>query len=142
MVCAGVDAPGGIIWSNERWLVDHCVGPLGVGTLIVKPVRHETSMGGLTEREANDLGPLLKRAAAVVKDLANADQVYVCLWSHAGFVPGHIHFVVQPTTNAMSQSYTHPGPSIQEAMFEAGVLPDPEAAAKFATRARDILKGS
>jgi len=27
--------PGGSIWQTERWLVEHTVGPLGVGTIIV-----------------------------------------------------------------------------------------------------------
>jgi len=27
--------PGGVIHQTESWLVEHCVGPLGLGTLIV-----------------------------------------------------------------------------------------------------------
>jgi hypothetical protein len=29
--------PGGRIHETTHWLVEHCVGPLAVGTLIVKP---------------------------------------------------------------------------------------------------------
>ncbi len=32
--------PGGRIDDTAHWLVDHCVGPLGVGTLVVRPKRH------------------------------------------------------------------------------------------------------
>ena len=32
--------PGGRIHATEHWLVEHCIGPLGTGTLIVKPFRH------------------------------------------------------------------------------------------------------
>lgn len=32
--------PGGRIDETPGWVVEHCVGPLGVGTLIVKPKRH------------------------------------------------------------------------------------------------------
>jgi hypothetical protein len=35
-----VPLPGGLIHETSRWRVEHCVGPLGVGTLIVKPKRH------------------------------------------------------------------------------------------------------
>lgn len=31
---------GGLVHHTEHWLVEHCTGPLGVGTLIVKPERH------------------------------------------------------------------------------------------------------
>src|SRR6185503_1191241 len=33
-------APGGRLEETAHWVVEHCVGPLGVGTLIVKPLRH------------------------------------------------------------------------------------------------------
>ena len=35
-----LDLPGGRIYATEHWVVEHCIGPLGVGTLIVKPLRH------------------------------------------------------------------------------------------------------
>ena len=50
----------------------------------------------LTAQESSELGPLLQRMSAAVTEVMTPDQVYVCLWSHAGGVPAHIHFVVQP----------------------------------------------
>ena len=44
-----VDLPGGLIHGSRFWIVEHCIGPLGVGTLIVKPERHVTSVAGLTK---------------------------------------------------------------------------------------------
>ena len=35
-----VDLPGGEILVTEHWIVEHTVGPLSLGTLIVKPKRH------------------------------------------------------------------------------------------------------
>ena len=93
------DLPGGEIHSTGRWSVSHCVGPLGVGTLIIAPTRHVLHVWDLDVDESVELGPLLQRSADVVRELADPDQVYVCLWSHAGGVPGHIHFVVQPAKN-------------------------------------------
>lgn len=34
------DLPGGLIHETPHWRVEHCIGPLGVGTLVVKPLRH------------------------------------------------------------------------------------------------------
>jgi diadenosine tetraphosphate (Ap4A) HIT family hydrolase len=127
--------PGGCIHATRHWYVDHCVGPLGVGTLIVKPKRHVVHVADLEAEEAAELGPLLHRASAVVTELVQPDQVYVTLWSHAGGAPGHIHFVVQPVTRDQMDELGLHGPRLQVEMFRRDVAPDPDAAAAFAERA-------
>jgi diadenosine tetraphosphate (Ap4A) HIT family hydrolase len=128
--------PGGAIADTEHWRAEHTVGPLGVGTLIVKPLRHVVHVDDLTPEEAAELGPLLRTASAVVTELLHPEQVYVCLWSHADGLPGHIHFVVQPVTRETMETYGAFGPGLQVAMFEAGEgLPDAEVEA-FCERAR------
>jgi diadenosine tetraphosphate (Ap4A) HIT family hydrolase len=52
--------------------VEHCVGPLGVGTLIAKPKRHVLHVAELTDREAAEMGPLLRATACAVQDLTGA----------------------------------------------------------------------
>lgn len=79
--------PGGRIGKTDRWLVEHCVGPLGVGTLIVKPIRHVTAVADLTDDEVVELGPLLRRCSRLAAELVGAEQVYNTLWSHAGVCP-------------------------------------------------------
>jgi hypothetical protein len=37
--------PGGRLCAMAHWVVEHCTEPLGVGTLIVKPVRHCLHIG-------------------------------------------------------------------------------------------------
>jgi diadenosine tetraphosphate (Ap4A) HIT family hydrolase len=134
-------APGGRIHATAHWYVDHCIGPLGVGTLIVKPTRHVVHVADLDGGEAAELGPLLQQASAVVTELVRPDQVYVTLWSHAGGAPVHIHFVVQPVTrDQMDASGLH-GPRLQVEMFAHGEPPSPEAAAAFAERARAAWPG-
>lgn len=128
--------PGGVVAATEHWLVDHTVGSLGVGTLIVKPRRHVLHVGALTPDEAAELGPLLQRTADVVMRVARPDQVYVCLWSHLNREPGHIHFVVQPVSRELIDRHDLHGPQLQVALFEAGEPPDPAAAAAFASAAR------
>jgi diadenosine tetraphosphate (Ap4A) HIT family hydrolase len=128
--------PGGRIHATGAWVVEHCVGPLGVGTLLVKPFRHCTGVADLTAQEAGELGPLLRSVSACVQELNRADQVYVCLWSHAGWTPVHVHFVVQPAWQHQSASFTAPGPTLQSEMFRANQPPDPGEVAAFCDRAR------
>ncbi len=130
-------APGGCIHETEHWFVDHCIGPLGVGTLIVKPKRHVVHVADLTLEESTEMGVVLRQAAEVVTRLDEPEQVYVTLWSHMDAVPGHIHFVVQPVTRArMDEHDGRHGVRLQVEMFDRTVLPDPSLAAGFAERAR------
>lgn len=128
--------PGGRLHETTYWLVEHCVGPLGPGTLIVKPRRHVTSVSDLTDAEASELGPLLRRASAVAGELVHAEQVYNCLWSHAGGVPVHIHYVVQPVTTDLMERHASHGPVLQVAMFAEGDLPGGDQIEAIAGRAR------
>ena len=133
------DLPAGRIAETPRWLVEHCVGPLGVGTLIVKPRRHVVHVWELDDDEAQELGPLLRRTTAAVAAELQPDQVYVALWSHAGGVPVHIHWVVQPVTRASMEELGVHGPHLQVAMFDRGTLPPREAVEAMAERLRHRL---
>jgi diadenosine tetraphosphate (Ap4A) HIT family hydrolase len=115
--------PGGAIHETRHWVVEHCVGPLGLGTLVVKPKRHVVRVADLDRDEAAELGPLLQRAAQYATEVTSPAQVYVTLWSHSGGVPGHVHWVVQPVTRAQMNEYGLHGPKLQVAMFERGVAP-------------------
>ena len=128
--------PGGVIHEADHWLVEHCVGPLGVGALIVKPKRHVTRVSELDGDEARELGPLLQQSAAVVDELVAPEQVYTCLWSHAGGRPVHIHYVVQPVTRSQMDEHGTYGPALQVAMFDRGELPPENEVEAFADRAR------
>jgi diadenosine tetraphosphate (Ap4A) HIT family hydrolase len=132
--------PGGTIHRTAGWTVEHCIGPLGVGTLIVKPLRHCLNVAELTEQETLELGPLLRKAAGCVRHLCGADQTYVCLWSHAGWKPVHIHFVVQPAWNSDRTRYPGPGPSLQAAMFERREQPPVDEVVAFCNEARGYFQ--
>jgi diadenosine tetraphosphate (Ap4A) HIT family hydrolase len=132
--------PGGRVGETRRWIVEHTVGPLGVGTLIVKPRRHVIHVADLTAEEAVELGPLLQRTALVVTRLVEPDQVYLSLWSHAERKPGHIHWVVQPVTRAVMQEFDDCGPSLQVKMFDLDAPLDVGAVEEFAERARGLLR--
>jgi diadenosine tetraphosphate (Ap4A) HIT family hydrolase len=131
--------PGGMIHATDHWRVEHCIGPLGLGALIVKPTRHVTAIGALTDDEASELGPLLRLASDVAGRLVAAEQVYNCLWSHAHGQPGHIHYVVQPVTQAQKVRFGAHGPALQMAMFSEGETPTDEEIERVARRARELI---
>ncbi len=136
--------PGGRIATTAGWIVEHCVGPLGVGTVVLKPIRHVLHLADLGPTESAELGPLLTAVPAAVADAADladdpASQVYACLWSHADRRAGHIHFVVQPVTSEQMNRLGAHGPALQVRMFGDGVDPDPHAAARAAAAIRAAL---
>ncbi len=133
------EPPGGRILATDSWVVEHCVGPLGVGALIVKPIRHCLSLADLTSAESAELGLLLRRVTAALRELLAPAQVYCTLWSHAGWEPGHIHFVLQPVGPEAKERFAAPGPALQAAMFAANEPLDAAAAAAFAQSARALL---
>jgi diadenosine tetraphosphate (Ap4A) HIT family hydrolase len=127
---------GGTILRSTHWAVEHCIGPLGVGTLIVKPLRHVTRFSELTPEEAADFGPLLHAVTRALGEELPCDQTYICEWSHSGWVAGPIHFVVEPAWNRDSERFAHPGPFTQVEMLRAAVpLAEAEVAA-FCERMR------
>jgi diadenosine tetraphosphate (Ap4A) HIT family hydrolase len=130
---------GGRIFQTDHWVVEHCVGTLGVGALILKPLRHIVALADMSDAEAAELGPLMQRASSIIRALTDADQVYACLWSHAEWTPGHIHFVLQPAWNALRSRYPGPGPALQMAMFTEASALDPDAVQSFCARARSAF---
>lgn len=132
------NTPGGSIFEDEQLRVHHCIGPANLGTLIVQPKRHVVHVAELTAPEASHHGVTLQRAAAVITTLLNPAQVYACLWSLTGRDPLHIHWLVQPVTETLVSEYGASGPALQAAMFARNQIPDAQAVAAFAERAREI----
>jgi diadenosine tetraphosphate (Ap4A) HIT family hydrolase len=132
--------PGGRIATLGTWVVEHCLG-LGVGTAVVKPMRHVVHVADLEPAELADMGPALGRVARAVSFAASdggdaPSQVYVCLWSHADQRPGHIHFVVQPVSDALMARFDAHGPQLQHRMFQANEPMDPTEMRAAAGRIR------
>lgn len=115
----------------------HGVGPLGVGTLVVKPERHVIHVAVLTGGEPAVMGRVLHSAAQVITDILETDQVYISLWSHADRRPGAIRYVVQPVDQAATARHGSQGPKLQALMFENDEPPDPAAVEEFASHARE-----
>ena len=137
--------PGGRIATIGGWVVEHCIGPLGIGTAVVKPARHVVHLTDLDPSEVADLGPALARVTRAVSEASTdagdpPSQVYACLWSHADRHPGHLHFVVQPVGSALMERFDAHGPTLQVRMFEANEPMDPAAMAQAADRIRERLE--
>lgn len=131
--------PGGIIYEADGWLVEHCVGPLGVGTLILKPRAHVVRYRDLTPNEYAAFGRMLWLVTTTLGEILGPDQTYICQWAHAGWVPGHIHFVVQPARNSQGDDHERPGPFLQVDMFHANEAPSSDEVAEFCIQAREVI---
>jgi diadenosine tetraphosphate (Ap4A) HIT family hydrolase len=134
-----IQVPGGRIHQTQSWVVEHCIGPLGLGTLIVKPFRHLLHLADLEAGESAELGPLLRLAAAAVTEVLRPDQVYVNLWSHPSGRPAHIHFVVQSVTSDLVDRLQLSGPKLQAAMFTQAVQPAEDEIAAIADQIRAAI---
>ena len=101
-------------------------------------------LSGKRERKWTNTRPAQREAyirqVLQVRELSGADQAYVCLWSHAGWRPVHVHFVVQPVWNADRERFDSPGPSLQAAMFARNELPEVEAVVAFCDQARSFFQ--
>jgi hypothetical protein len=60
---------------------------------------------------------------------------------HTRGTPVHIHYVVQPVTRELMDSYAIYGPHLQVAMFDAGIAPPEAEVEAFADRARAAFRG-
>ena len=135
--------PGGIIAETEHWLVDHTVGALGVGTVIVRPKRHVLHVWELDDAEVVEQGPFFRRVALALAAELEPEQLYVTLWSHADGVPGHIHWVFQPVTRMLMDEFGGLyGPGLQMAMFERNETPPAPEVEAIAARLRSRLGGT
>ena len=74
-----------------------------------------------------------------LKSLVGAEQIYNCLWSHAGGVPVHIHYVVQPVTAQQMVEFEAHGPALQLAMVSRGDMPRESEVQRIADEARQAF---
>lgn len=90
--------PGGVIWNDGLWQVDHRVHPCPtLGWIIVKPMRHVEFFDDLTTEEADAFGSLLKRVTSALRTCLPESpvKVYTVLLAESADCP-HIHFHVVP----------------------------------------------
>lgn len=80
---------------TARWRAAHAFDTALPGWLVLLPTRHVTALDQLTDAEAAELGPLLRRLTAALRTVVGATKTYVMLLAEAeGFA--HVHFHVVP----------------------------------------------
>ena len=94
------------------------------------------SLGGLERRGNRSARSAASANGAGHPDTRHAEQVYACLWSHSGWKPVHIHFVLQPSWSGLRDRFPDPGPFLQVSMFQVGERLHPRAVEEFCDRAR------
>lgn len=89
-----IPGPGGIIYQDDLWQLQH-VDPIAlVGWLILKPLRHVESFTELTPKEAATFGPLTRRITRAMTGVLNPIKIYMSLYAEAeGFAHVHIHLI-------------------------------------------------
>jgi diadenosine tetraphosphate (Ap4A) HIT family hydrolase len=94
-ILAGVQpVPGGTIAEDPWWVADHCVGPYGLGSVVLKTRAHRENLWELSGAESASLGPFLQHLSEAIALAMEAERVYVSLWVDQP--PYHVHFVLQP----------------------------------------------
>lgn len=85
---------GGVVWETMNWRVEHSMGnSAGVGVMVVKLKRHAEWLNELTHDELITLGPTLSKVSTAIKEVTNAERVYINLWNESS---RHVHFLLQP----------------------------------------------
>lgn len=133
--------PGGVVHETAAWVVNHVVGPMNLGTLVVGPREHVTAVADLETSAVAELGPVLRDTARVVEALCQPEQTYVCLWSHGARARKHLHFAVQPVTATLVARYGGLRSERLQARMLAGTdEPDPADVERLCDQARELFR--
>lgn len=134
------EVPGGIVHQTTRWIVNHAVGRLNLGTLVVAPRDHVVAVADLDDAAAAELGPLLRETARVVEAICRPEQTYVCVWSHGRTERRHLHILVQPVTAELVAQYGGlRSEQLQVKIMTTGEPPDPAEVERFCAEVRRHL---
>ena len=83
------------IYRTEYWDVAHCYGTALPGWLVLVVHRHIAAIDELNEAEASELGQLLRRTSAALKEITGCIKTYVLQFAEHPEHP-HVHFHVIP----------------------------------------------
>ena len=87
--------PSNSIWLTDGWRVAHSFNSALLGWLVVVPRRHIESVHELTQKEATELGELLRISSVALVQVLSCLKTYVIMFAEApGF--NHVHFHVIP----------------------------------------------
>jgi diadenosine tetraphosphate (Ap4A) HIT family hydrolase len=106
---AGAAPPWDNIVRTPTWDVAHAFGTDVEGWLVLVVRRHITSVADLTDAEAAELGPLIKRVSAALQEVVGCEKTYVVQFAeHPNHPHVHVHVIARPVDLAAE----HRGPRI------------------------------
>lgn len=109
--------PGGLIYGDELWEIEHAIEPLPLlGWLVLRPRRHVEHFADLTPEEALTFGPLVHRVTAAMTEILHPAKIYLSLYAEAeGFAHLHVHLIPR----YLDTPDDHRGPRIFAYLSEA-----------------------
>lgn len=131
--------PGGRIAETKHWIVEHCVGPFGIGAVVIKTKAHIESFSECSDREIEEFARLLKITHRALEEVFETRKIYLSKW---GEETPHLHVILQPISKQIKGKYKSHGPALQAKMVETGEKPDPQQAAKAAERLKRWFSAS
>jgi diadenosine tetraphosphate (Ap4A) HIT family hydrolase len=135
-IAGEISAPGGVIHDDGLWFVSHHTGAYtDPGELIVKTRRHCESLGELTDREAQALGPLLHATVGILERVVTAERIYAVSFNER---VRHVHFLLLPRTAAMPRGHVMSDiyRRIRALLRKLGLTTNPSAGERAAVAAR------
>ena len=85
------------ILRTEHWDVVHAFGTSLEGWLVLVVRRHTAAVAGLTDAEAAELGPLIKRVSIALQEVMGCDKTYVAQFAEDPKHPHvHVHLIARP----------------------------------------------
>ena len=85
------------ILRTDHWDVVHAFGTSLEGWLVLVVRRHITAVADLSDAEAAELGPLVKRVSEAVQDVVDCDKTYVVQFAeHRDHPHVHVHVIPRP----------------------------------------------
>jgi diadenosine tetraphosphate (Ap4A) HIT family hydrolase len=125
--------PGGVIFENDHWLVDHSVGPVMLrGFLIIKPKRHCEHIGDLDPLELSSFGQVLGLTTRALMQVLSPKKIYVCSF---GELVKHVHWYIIPRMEGMPAD----GGEVVNVMWDGRWACSDEEAADLAVRVRAAI---
>ncbi len=83
------------IYQTPYWDVAHCFRTALPGWLVLVVRRHIAAVDELTEDEAAELGPLIRRTSAALREVTGCIKTYVIQFAESPEHP-HVHFHIIP----------------------------------------------
>ena len=111
------------IYQTEFWDVAHAFDTALPGWLVLVLQRHIESLDELTDQEAAELGPLIRRISLSLKTVIGCVKTYVIQFAEHEDHP-HVHFHIvprmadQPADRRSTQIFAYLGVSQEESVSE------------------------